>query len=132
MNQNTLRTLALAAGALLAGAAAQAQNVIVINSPDAAATRAAFQASVDAARRGESVGMLTGRANPQPQRLPGGAVGQELDASTLMFSVARIGADGRVERVCINSAQEAERAVHAPAFAQRFTPRAQEQAYVSK
>jgi len=132
MKPYSLCQLALAASALFAGAAAQAQNVIVIHSPDAAAARATFQASVDAAKRGQSVGMLTGRVNPQPQRLADGVVAVELDASTLMHSVARIGADGQVERLCVSSVEAAERAVHAPEFAQRFNPRAQEKRHVSK
>jgi hypothetical protein len=125
MNHSPIARLAVAAGAVLVVAGAQAQ-VVVIHSPDAAAARAAIQASLDAARKGQSVGMITGEANPQPRKLAGGGVGQELDASTLMFSVARMGADGKVERLCISSAALAEQAVKAPHFAKRFSLRAKE------
>ena len=124
MKQTRFPTLALAAcaaAALLVGPAAQAQNVIIMHSPDASAARAAQQASVDAASRGQRVGMITGRIDPQPEQLPDGTVAQELDASTMMFSVARMGADGRVERLCMHGADNAVLAAKAPDFAQRFT-----------
>jgi hypothetical protein len=138
MKHHTLSKLALAAGMLLGGAAAQAQNVIILNAPEAtaAAARAAMQASAEAAKRGQRVGMITGRLNPQPQMQADGTVGQELDASTMMYSVARIGADGQVERLCISGSETADKAVRAPAFAKRITlnhtPRAQEIVHASK
>jgi hypothetical protein len=138
MKIRILRTLACAAGAVLAGAPALAQNVIILNAPEsvAAAARAAAQASLEAAQRGERVGMVTGRANPQPQRNADGSVSLELDASTMMFSVARIGADGKLERLCLSGAEQAQRVLGAPAFAERLTlrntPRAQEVVHASK
>lgn len=138
MKHQTFSKLAIAASIVLAGAAAQAQNVIILNAPEAtaAAARAAMQASIEAASRGERVGMITGARNPQQQRSPSGAVGLELDASTMMYSVARIGPDGQIERVCVSGAEDAMKAVKAPAFAQRIspknTPRAQEIVHASK
>lgn len=108
------------AGFALAGTV-QAQTVIVINPENAAELRANVEASMRAAKRGESVGMNSGRQNPASRTLRGGMVEQELDASTLMHSVARIGADGKLERVCVTG-DMADKALSAPNFAKRMTP----------
>ena len=85
-----------------------------------------------AAARGQSVGMLTGTLNPQPVSLPGGGVAQELDASTMVYSVARIHADGTIEKVCVNGAEAADKAMKAPAFAKRMSPQSKVHSHVSK
>jgi len=120
--------------ALTLGGAAQAQNVIVRNLDEAQAAqlRATIEASMKAATRGERVGMVTGKVNPRPVALKGGGVAQELDASTLMFSVARLNSEGTVETVCVNSTESAEQAVHAPTFAKRITLSSREVTHVSK
>ena len=46
----------------------------------------------------------------------------ELDATTLMYSVARINADGKVEKVCVSGADDAQKALTAPSFAKRMSP----------
>jgi len=117
----------------LAGAA-QAQNVIVrsLDAAESAKVRAAIEASMQAATRGQRIGMVTGTVDPQPQMSRNGMVSQELDASTLMFSVARVNAEGRVEMVCINSLESAQAALTAPAFAKRFSLPSKEQLNVSK
>lgn len=138
MNQQLIGKLALVAGLAMCGAAVQAQNVIILNAPEAtaAAARAAMQASMEGARRGERIGMITGQANPQAQRSPNGTVSLELDASTMMYSVARIGADGQIERLCVSSAEDAAKALSAPSFAPRMSPknfpRAKEIVHASK
>ena len=110
---------------------AQAQHARV-QSVDAAQARAAIEASMKAAARGQSVGMLTGTPNPQPVSLPGGGVAHELDASTMVYSVARINADGTIERVCVSGAEAADKAMLAPAFAKRFSPQSKVHPHVSK
>ncbi len=103
--------------------AASAQTVIVNNLDEASAAklRSAIDASFRAAASGQRVGLVTGQVNPQPERSRDGTVRQELDASTLMFSVARVGSDGRVETVCTTGAESAQKALKAPAFAKRYT-----------
>lgn len=125
--------LALAAVLVLANAA-QAQTVIVrsLDAAESAKARAAVEASVQAASRGQRVGLVTGTVDPQAQVSRGGMVSQELDASTLMFSVARINSDGRVETVCVNSLKTANEAVTTPAFAKRISLSSKEQSHVSK
>lgn len=113
----------------LAMGAAHAQNTEV-RSVDAAEARANMAASMKAAARGQKVGMLTGRANPQAVKMADGTIAQELDAGTMVYSVARIGADGRVETVCVNGSEAAEKAMKAPAFAKRVSQVSKEQSNV--
>jgi hypothetical protein len=112
----------LLAAVLSMAGAAQAQNVIVRVPDNAAELRAAIDASMRAAASGQRVGMATGTVNPAAVRSADGTVTQELDAGTLMHSVARIHADGSIERICVSGLQEAQRAALAPAFAKRLTP----------
>jgi hypothetical protein len=76
--------------------------------------------------------MVTGTVNPQPQVFRNGMVSQELDATTLMYSVAQVNAEGRVEMVCINSLKSADAALSAPAFAKRISLSSKERSNVSK
>ncbi len=126
--------LAALAATLGLAAAAQAQNVIVrsLDAAESAKVRAAIEASMEAASRGERVGMITGARNPQAKVSRGGMVSQELDASTLMFSVARVNAEGGVEQVCINSLESANAALTAPTFAKRISLSSKEHMNVSK
>lgn len=127
MRKTSLATL-LGAGLLLA-ATSHAQNVQV-RSDNAAKARANIDASMKAATRGQKVGMLSGRANPQPQQLADGGVAQELDASTMVYTVARRNADGSIEMVCVNGADAAQQAMKAPAFAKRVSQVSKEQSHV--
>jgi len=43
-----------------------------------------------------------------------------------MYSVARIGADGKLEKVCVSGSEQAQKAMSASAFAKRLTPVAKE------
>lgn len=115
-------------------AVAQAQNVIVrsLDAAESAKARATIEASMQAASRGQRIGMVTGTVDPQPQTSRNGMVSQELDASTLMFSVARVNTDGRVEMVCINSLASAQAVATAPIFAKRISLSSKEQSNVSK
>lgn len=131
MKLTFVQTLGIAVAALTAAGAAQAQHVEV-RSDSAAQARASMEASTQAAARGQKVGMLTGKLNPQPQKLPGGGVALELDATTMVYSVARINADGMVEMVCVNGADAAKKALKAPAFAKRVSQLSKEQSHVSK
>jgi hypothetical protein len=131
MKRTFAGSIGVAVAALAMGTAAQAQQVEV-RSEGAAQARATMEASMKAAARGQKVGMLTGKLNPQPQKLPGGVVAQELDATTMVYSVARINADGVVEMVCVNGAEAAAKALKAPAFAKRVSQLSKEQTHVSK
>lgn len=131
MKMNWVQLAAAAAAALVLGGSAQAQHARV-QSVDAAQARAAMEASMRAASRGQKVGMVSGKLNPQPVQLVGGGVAQELDASTMVYSVARVNADGTVEMVCVNGAEAAAKAMKAPAFAKRVSQLSQEQTHVRK
>lgn len=134
MKLSFAKLLAALAASLGLAAAAQAQNVIVrsLDAASAAKVRAAIDASMQAASRGQRVGMVTGTADPQPQVSRSGTVSQELDATTLMFSVARINAEGGIDMVCVNSLETAGAAITAPAFAKRISPISKEHTHVSK
>ncbi len=123
------RTTAIALAGMALGLAAQAQHARV-ESNNAEQARAVMDASMRAAARGQKVGMITGRLNPQPEKLAGGAVAQELDATTMVFSVARIDAQGKVEMVCVDGADAADQALKAPVFAKRTSQNAKEQSHV--
>lgn len=127
-HKTSLATL-LGVGLMLAAASSHAQNVQV-RSDNATQARAALDASMKAAARGQKVGMLTGRANPRAVVAADGSIAQELDASTMTYSVARINADGRVEMVCVNGAEAAQQAMKAPAFAKRISQATKEQSHV--
>lgn len=132
MKMNVLHLAGAAAAALVLGGSAQAQHARV-QSVDAEQARATMEASMKAAARGQKVGMITGKLNPQPVKLAGGGVAQELDASTMMYSVARVNADGTVEMVCVNGSDAAEKALKAPAFAKRVSQlSSKEQTHVRK
>jgi hypothetical protein len=131
MKSTASRLAALALAGLAVTASAQAQNVRVA-SENAEQARAAMDASVRAAARGERVGMITGRANPEAQRLPNGAIVQELDASTMSYSVARVNAQGQLEYVCVSGLEAAEKAMKSPGFAKRMSLNAKEQTHVVK
>jgi hypothetical protein len=75
-------------------------------------TAAEAQALAPAASAKEArVGMLTGKINPQPIVHANGTVEQELDASTMSYTVARINADGSVSKVCVNGEAAAQKAM---------------------
>ena len=131
MKTNLVQFAGAVAAALVLGGNAQAQHAQV-QSKDAAQARATMEASMKAAARGQKVGMVTGKLNPQPEKLAGGGVALELDASTMVYSVARMNADGTVEMVCVNGAEAAAKAMKAPAFAKRVSQLSKEQTHVLK
>ena len=63
--------------------------------------------------------MASGTLNPQALTHADGTVEQELDESTLSYSVARRNADGTVEMVCVQGKDAASKAMKAPQFASR-------------
>ena len=73
---------------------------------EAAALAAKPEGKASAAR-----GLLTGKINPQAIVHPDGTVEQELDDSTVMYSVARRNADGSISTYCVPGAKNAERLV---------------------
>lgn len=52
-------------------------------------------------------GLITGKMNPQAVQHANGTVEQELDESSLSYSVAKRGADGAVETYCVTGADAA-------------------------
>jgi len=82
----------------------------------AALETAASQNRASSGTRGR-IGLLTGRVNPQPVVHADGTVQQELDESTMSYSVARRNADGTMSIVCLPGKDNAERLVKAPTMA---------------
>ena len=64
-------------------------------------------------------GLRTGRIDPQAITHADGTVELELDDSSLMYSVARRGANGSIDRVCVSGSQQAAKAMAAPTFASK-------------
>ena len=79
----------------------------------------AAAAKLRAAKGDRRVGMASGTLNPQALTHADGTVEQELDESTLSYSVARRNADGTVEMVCVQGKDAASKAMKAPQFASR-------------
>lgn len=79
-----------------------------MRSPNAAEAKALAPAAVSSERR---IGMVTGKVNPPPILHSDGTVEQELDASTLSYTVARTNADGSISMVCVTGEQAAHRAM---------------------
>ena len=79
-----------------------------MRSPNAAEAKALAPAAVSSGRR---IGMVTGKVNPPPILHSDGTVEQELDASTLSYTVARTNADGSISMVCVTGEQAAHKAM---------------------
>ena len=79
----------------------------------------AAAAKLRAAKGDRRVGMASGTLNPQAITHADGTVEQELDESTLSYSVARRNTDGTVEMVCVQGKDAASKAMKAPQFADR-------------
>ena len=62
-------------------------------------------------RESRPVGLLSGKPNPQQIRHADGTIQQELDTSTLMYSVAKRNADGSISQYCVTGSEAAERLV---------------------
>jgi hypothetical protein len=75
------------------------------------ATAAEAKAMNAQTRPSQPVGLLSGKANPQPVVHADGTVEQELDSSSLMYSVARRNADGSISQYCVTGKDAAERIV---------------------
>jgi|CXWL01.1.fsa_nt_gi hypothetical protein len=57
-------------------------------------------------------GMVSGKQNPQQIQRADGAVGMELDESTMSYSVARRNTDGSLSTYCVTSKETAEQLAH--------------------
>lgn len=92
-----------------------------VRAPTAEESKAldAAAAKVRAAKGNARVGMASGKLNPQAVTYADGTVEQELDESTLSYSVARRNADGTIEMVCVQGKDAAGKALKAPQFASR-------------
>ena len=64
-------------------------------------------------RASRPVGLLSGKPNPQPIRHVDGTIQQELDTSSLMYTVATRNPDGSISQQCVNGNEAAERIVKA-------------------
>ena len=82
----------------------------------------AAAAKLRAAKGNARVGMASGKLDPQAVTHADGTVEQELDESSMSYSVARRNADGTVEMVCVQGKEAAGKAMKAPQFANRPTP----------
>jgi hypothetical protein len=106
---------ALAASALMTAATfAQAQTVArdTPNSPLRAPTANEAAALTPANNaRAARIGMVTGKVNPAPITHRDGTVEQELDASTMSYTVARMNADGSISMVCVTGEEAANKIV---------------------
>lgn len=76
-------------------------------------------AKLRAAKGNARVGMVSGKLDPQPIKHADGTVEQELDESTMSYSVARRNADGSIEMVCVQGKDAATKALKTPQFAGR-------------
>ncbi len=92
-----------------------------VRAPTAEESKAldAAAAKVRAAKGDRRVGMASGKINPQAVTHADGTVEQELDESSMSYSVARRNADGTVEMVCVQGKDAASKAMKAPQFASR-------------
>lgn len=126
MSRSTWSAAALAVASLATGAA-QAQVVVrdaetgKLRAPTAAEAaelfrdKAASKATIKPGARSVVAGVK--------RAMPGGGVAVTLDESTMVYSVARVNAEGAVERECIAGADAATQLVQAPkAFAKPIRP----------
>jgi hypothetical protein len=79
-----------------------------LRAPSAAEAKALAPAAASAERR---VGMVTGKVNPAAIVHSDGTVEQELDASTMSYTVARANADGSISMVCVTGEHAAQKAM---------------------
>jgi hypothetical protein len=110
---STLGRVALAA-ALVAGFTMTAHAQRVTRDSDGqlrAPTAEEVKALDGASRTSRPVGLLSGKANPQAVRHADGTIQQELDTSSLMYSVARRNPDGTISQFCVTGSDAAERLV---------------------
>lgn len=132
------KLFALAALALGVAASAQAQRVTKdsvtgeLRAPTADEVKA-MDASTGK-RSTRAVGILSGKADPQPERMPNGTVAQELTTDTMMYSVARKNADGTISQYCVSGDEAAQRLVKGKASSrkQTFAKAGKEAAYEVK
>jgi hypothetical protein len=84
----------------------------------------AAAAKARGAKSERRVGMVTGRLNPQAIVHADGTVEQELDETSLSYSVAQRKPDGSIEMVCVSGSDAAQKALKAPKFANRMSSQA--------
>ena len=99
-----------------AGASAIAQTAARDSAVDSlrAPTETEAQALRPAAKAGARIGMNTGKVDPKPIVYRNGTVEQELDASTMSYTVARRNADGSMSMVCVTGEDQMKQALKAP------------------
>jgi hypothetical protein len=83
-----------------------------LRAPTAAEAKALAAAAATTTTAPERrIGMVTGKVNPAPIVHSDGTVEQELDASTMSYTVARTNADGSISMVCVTGEQAAHKAM---------------------
>jgi hypothetical protein len=107
---------ALAACALMMAATAAHAQTVARDTPNAplrapTASEAAALAPTTKSTRAQRIGMITGKVNPGPITHKDGTVEQELDASTMSYTVARMNPDGTISMVCVTGEESANKAV---------------------
>lgn len=108
------RTVLAASALLLMATTAQAQtasrdsNNAPLRAPTASEAAALAPANTARAAR---IGLITGKVNPAPITHRDGTVEQELDASTMSYTVAKMNPDGSISMVCVTGDDAAKKIV---------------------
>ncbi len=90
-----------------------------LRAPTSEELKALSGTTAEGARAALPRGLITGRVRPPQIVHPDGTIEQELDDSTLMYSVARRGADGKIEMYCVPGKAAAEQLVKSKKVATR-------------
>ena len=127
-----VRAASFAALAIAMTASAQAQRAAIDPQTGQLRTPTADEMKPANTKGSRPVGMITGRVNPPPTVHADGTVEQELDTSTMVYSVARRNADGTVSQYCVTGTEAAERLVHSKAPTQFAAKIGKEQKHAVK
>jgi hypothetical protein len=88
-----------------------------LRAPTAAEAQALTGGAAPATTRGKAaepaarIGMITGKVNPAPIYHANGSVEQELDASTMSYTVVRRNPDGTLSMECVTGEDAAKKAL---------------------
>lgn len=93
-----------------------------LRAPTAEENKALDEAAAKGRAAGKAkqrVGLATGRLNPMSTVAADGTVMEELDESSLAYTVVRRNADGSLDMSCVTGSEAAQKALKAPKFASR-------------
>jgi hypothetical protein len=123
---------ALALAAMIGSPAAQAQVAQQVAKDPATgqivAPTAAQSRSLTATRAVAPRGLITGKISPQPIQHANGTVEQELDESSLQYTVVVRNADGKLETDCVTGQEAADAIIQS----KKVTKAAKERNYETK